>query len=207
MFISPRHIEYGGGLPLKDRPLADQIDLFAAKIDGWHLLIADRCINGWADDEGKQCIDAPHHGERVNYIPDSGWAVLQMMMNYFEIIGGYKVGEINDANRKRFQNGFLDVFSRLPTPDCEEIEEIVYKHVRNGLYHIGMDSSKVVLRHQEPLISFVYNEFQKQLFVDPHQLIKDLRQHLSEYIMSLKDESQVDLRKKFSKAFRSQFKD
>src|SRR5690606_901127 len=151
--------------------LEDKIDLFVARVDGWHLEVADRVINGW-EVEKAPCIVAPHGGpiayllydetgqvvrasrirpvQVMNQIPDSGWAVLQIVINYFEIAGLFKFFERScaDDTYKLLQRGFFDVFPEL-IEHGEKPAKIVFS-LRNGLYHKGVRGSDVFISGNLP---------------------------------------------------------
>ncbi|HEX3052105.1 MAG TPA: hypothetical protein VHP83_15710 [Aggregatilineaceae bacterium] len=216
--ISPKHVVDGGFPPAEEWPLEFKIDIFIARVDGWHLEVADRCINGWQNPEGQQCITAPC-GDMFYYesptsafmfprdlithqIPDAGWAVLQMVLNYFEIIGRFKFFKKSESDDDflLFQSGVLDVFPGFKNHE-PNIARLLYSHLRGGLYHSGIRSGKIFLRHQEPLNAMVYDSANDLLIIDPHVFIPVLRKHLWEYGKQLKDPTQSTLRAKFAAAY------
>jgi len=216
--ISPRHAIFEP-IPSSDLSLEDKIDLFVARVDGWHLEVADRVINGW-EVEKAPCIVAPHggpitylmydetgqvvRGSRVlpvqlkNHIPDSGWAVLQIVINYFEIIGLFKFLVKGDSNR--FIHGVFDVFPEFRDHE-PNIAKILLKDLRGGLYHAGMRSGRIFLVHTRDFQPIYFDHERNQLKIDPHDLVRKLRAHLHEYEQLLKDPGQTVFRDNFQKAY------
>ena len=197
MWVSPRHI--------RDKPpetVDEKIEIFIAQVDGWHLEVADRCINGWQVN-GQECISAIDlKGNRTKHIPDSGWAALQMVLNYFEVIGYYKLGIIEmkwGASAKRFDAGVLDVFPHLENYSAN-VPEQLRQELRNGLYHVGI-SGRVILRHVEPIIDISYDKQLGTVIIDPHAFIPSLRAHFRAYATQLRNPLEVEIRTQFNRAF------
>jgi hypothetical protein len=92
MFVSPIHYrtEAFTQADLQNN-LDEVIAVFQARIDGWYLEVADRCINGWQEN-GQQCINTRDKVGVAHYIPDSAFAVIMIILNYFEVIGAFKKG-------------------------------------------------------------------------------------------------------------------
>jgi len=200
LYISPNHVVLGP----QSFDLDDLIEIFLARIDGWHLEVADRCINGWAID-GKQAITTVHlDGTPANYIPDSGFAVLQVVFNYFETIAAFKAGVRPKRGQSGdfFKEGVRDVFPEL---DGTDAASILWK-LRGGLYHIGASGDMVILRHTLDTKPIGFNS-SGVLVIDPQKLIPALRQHFQCYAESLRDSNQVKVRKNFQKAFKKIYGD
>ncbi|HML21758.1 MAG TPA: hypothetical protein PKD09_08930 [Aggregatilinea sp.] len=197
--ISPYHVVFKDFPTPESWPLDFKIDVFLARVDGWHLQIADRCINGWQDNEGRQCITAPHHSFITHQIPDAGWAVLQIVMNYFEIIGLFKFFRHSEADDtfELFKQGVIDVF-----PEHESNKQTVKLlfALRNGLYHQGVRGNNLYISGNEPK-PLDYDSEEGQLKINPHLFVRRLREHFAEYAQSLRDPTQTELRGKFKAAF------
>jgi hypothetical protein len=216
MYISPKH----NTATMTDKPVSEwetefMIEFFFERIDGWHLKIADHCINGWRDEAGKDYIQGKHRdGSPANYIADSGWAVLQIVLNYFEIIafikrGGYRGSKRkNNINYQLFGEGVLDVFSEYEnSPDKTKVIDALYYGLRVGLYHgdaIRVDvDGETVLEHK--IDSFALKFDNDLLIIDPHLFVRKLRNHLSHYCDMLMDKSQTDLRNTFRDGFLAKY--
>jgi hypothetical protein len=215
--ISPRHMVVDNFLPQDQWPLDLKIDVFLARIDGWHLEVADRCINGWEDVEGKESINSLLENRSLlmsgnsilreqqqmipwHQIPHAGWAVLQIVFNYFQIVGLFKFFNHPDAKDsfKLITLGVKDVFPGLQQYG-EAPARVIYE-LRNQLYHIGVKGAKIYISGQlpEPVI---YDPEASQIKINPHSFVRVLRQHLNSYGMSLRNPAETELRAKFEAAF------
>jgi hypothetical protein len=67
----------------KDITLDLKIDIFKERIEGWKLDIADQLINGIKDEKGNTITEGNPH---------SGYAVLDIILSYFEMIAKYQAG-------------------------------------------------------------------------------------------------------------------
>lgn len=190
------------------RDTNEMIKIFYRKIDGLHLEVAHRVINGWTDEHGRDCINATlRDGRKANHIPDSAWAVLQMVFNYFELIARFK---LNNKGKPQhlFKLGVIDVFPefRNHQPD---IADILWQDVRTRLYHTGLGiphsqgnkNYPVSLWHTDESKPIEFDKNKQKLMIDPHKLIPFLRQHLKQYIELLNDGTQIELRDKFRDTF------
>jgi hypothetical protein len=200
--ISPKHVVPPGFPRQEEWSLELKIDVFLARIDGWHLEVADRCINGWENPDGQPCINAIHNGLKLKHIPDSGWAVLQIVLNYFEIIGLFKFFKKSKVKDRQFlfEKGVFDVFPEF-SGQKPNIAGILYSDLRGGLYHAGMKSGRIFLRHAEPPLALRYDHQNNLLVVDPHVFVPRLRQHLAEYGERLRHPDETALRAKFDAAY------
>jgi hypothetical protein len=217
--ISPRHVMLSGFET--DRSLDQKIELFLARVDGWHLEVADRCINGWKNEAGEQCIRAtfikniaigiPGLGwvsssQRVesDSIPDSGWAVLQIVMYYFELIGLFKFFRASDADdpHKLFETGLLDVFPFLREYGSSPVKRLY--RLRNGLYHKGVKGGDILISAR-PLSPIECSA--ERLEINPHLFVCALRRHLQEYGNRLLDPSEKELRARFEAAYHWYYSD
>lgn len=221
-YISPRHqiiplglVCYIPGqehpilrpLPIEPWPIEFKIEIFEARIDGWHLEIADRCINGWKLD-GRDCINGQHFNQILNqepahYIVDSGWAVLQMVLNYFETVGWFKYGCENQSY-KNFENGFFDVFPELKG-HRPNLFKLIWGQLRNGLYHAGVGSDRIFLWSSNESLALDYDTKTERLRVDPHKFVPKLRHHLRNYVEQLRDPNEVELRETFLRGWERKY--
>jgi hypothetical protein len=186
-----------------------KIDIFLAQVDGWYLEVADRLINGWKSSEGEDYINGIcppqtlNAGTAVNHIPDSAYAALQIILNYFETIRFYKTADKSEKPKKRFEAGVYDVFPEAKEWDISpSLVDVLYRDLRSGLYHaipLKPTKSGIVLSHVDD--KTVFRFYASRWFVDPHNLVRHLRQHLRQFVDKLKDPDQTDLRANFEKAF------
>ena len=110
--------------------LDDKIEIFVGSLRGWQLDIADQCINGREYGSENQ-ISAP--------IKHSGFAVLHIVMSYFETIARHEAGSTGTSKSpKYFKKGLVSVFPEMQYWSDGQIEaavQLLYDKVRNGLYH------------------------------------------------------------------------
>lgn len=204
MWISPNHKNTDFQPPLS---LDDKISIFEDRVIGWKLDIADQVINGKKLQNGTK----EHPG-----IPHSGYATLDILFSYFEMIGKYEAGFTqNIESEKYFKAGVISVFpsinevkssTKVPgvtgkvVPVVDFLLENMYKGIRCGLYHIGATNTRVVLTGgtQNPFSIDLQNLI---LVVNPHLLVGVLKGHFVSYIARLRDPNNHDLRSNFEARF------
>lgn len=178
------------------RPLKfeDKVRIFKERTLGWQIDIAEACINGRTG-----CDGAP-----LGPIKHSGYAVLQIVLSYFEMIAKLKDGFVRPSqSQSYFRAGVRDVFPALASHDATVVDDvlsILYGSARCGLYHAGMTEGRVVLLG-EGLPALTYDQHRRRLIVNPHNLVPVLRQHLLAYVNDLKDPAKVELRENFERRF------
>lgn len=169
--------------------LDNKIQIFYERVTGWQLDIADMVINGVKINNGTIIIVQ---------IVGSGYATLDILMSYFEMIAKYRDGSCKIGGaRKYFAEGLKMVFPEL----CKQypwIPEKMYYNVRCGLYHHGLTESDIMLLGEGfPPIS--PTEEGERLIVNPHTLVLELKKHFETYVKQLKDDK--NLRSNFEKRF------
>ncbi len=175
--ISPKHttLDFPNGLNLDNK-----IEIFEARIEGWQFGIA------------KEMIEMKIHHR--------GFAILQIIFCYFEMIGKYISGYLGeDKSNFYFQKGVKATFPEIPA-DQELLLKSLYKNVRNGLYHIGMTKTNVVLRDDIPG-SIGYNSERNLVAICPDRLVNDLDISFHNYIAKIRDPKNIELREKFELRF------
>lgn len=198
-WVSPQHIT---NAPVDKWPLELKIEVFAASIDGWHLQVADRCINGWQVN-GQECINSiiDYQNEPANYVPHSGWAVLQIVLGYFETIAFFQCGGVIgiDKHYELFKRGVDSVFPEFIefTPS---LANMLYSDLRGGLYHSGVASGNVILSGVNSA-AVAYDPNDRLWKINPHSFVPKLRVHLRLYVETLLNDTNHEERKKFRNAF------
>lgn len=203
MWISPSHQETDFQSPLS---IENKITLFEDRILGWKLNIAEQVINGQLDENGN------HSREPIQH---AGFATLDILFSYFEMIGKYEAGYA-DKNKSGhyFIAGVYSVFPNIkmppprPTPGvqgvvrtlADEVLKLLYDGVRCGLYHAGITNNRILLtgEAQHPLSFDIQNQM---LVINPHLLVSALKSHFSSYIARLRDAGNSGLRNNFEKRF------
>lgn len=204
MRISPKYQDTDFQQPIS---LDDKITIFEDRTLGWKLDIADQVINGVKRPDGTI--------ERLS-IPHSGYATLEILFSYFEMIGKYEDGYTDYwESEKYFKEGVFSVFpnlkqsqvkAKMPGVTGKVISMIdffldnMYKGIRCGLYHIGATNNRVVLtgQTQHP---FSIDPQNILLIVNPHLLAPVLKEHFASYIAQLRDTNNQDLRRNFEALF------
>jgi hypothetical protein len=174
-----------------DMSLDQKIEVFADRVTGWQLDMAQLCANA-----------SPH----------SGFAVLHIVFSYFEMIAKFQDGFTNDGERgtpeRYFSKGFNSVFPNLSNPSPEIRERLLkklYKDVRCGLYHAGITGPNIELSGNFDF-SVAFASQPDIVKINPHRLVPDLKQHFQSYIHQLRDHKNEELRKNFETRFDYSYK-
>ena len=166
-----------------DMSLDQKIEVFADRVIGWQLDMAQLCANA-----------SPH----------SGFAVLHIVFSYFEMIAKFQDGFTGDGRSPEyFRKGFNSVFPNLSSqsPDLQEkLLNKLYKDVRCGLYHAGGTGPNIELSGDFNF-SIAFTSPPDKVKINPHRLVPDLEKHFQSYISQLRDNKNNDLRKKFEARF------
>ena len=177
----------------------EKVAIFNDKVWGWQLHIAELCLDGGKDQDGK--IDLPK-------IPHSAFAAMQIMLSYFEMIAKYEGGFIpanpkQGESAKYFKLGVKSVFSELDSQKQGEVDsflETLYEKVRCGLYHMAQAEAGIALTGQLPE-AMQFDTANNLLIINPHRLPGVLKAHLENYCNRLLDSANADLRQKFERRY------
>lgn len=175
--ISPHYttLDFPNGLTLENK-----IDVFVDRISGWQIGIAKEIIQ--------------------HEIQHSGFALLHIVLSYFEMIGKYSSGYIgNGASRTNFKKGMRLTFPEIGAEE-EAFLNTLYASVRSGLYHIGMTKINVALRCDIPG-SIGFNPEKNLLVICPERLIEDLDIRFRDFAAKLRDPQNEELRRNFDLRF------
>lgn len=193
------HIRISPHYKLSDLPsrlsLDDKIKVFEDMVFGWQLEIADQIINEKRDNQGK-IIREP--------IPDSGYAVLSIVLSYFEMISKFQEGYCGENKSKEyFEKGVRSVFPELDRYNPRGVNmalDVLWKGVRCGLYHQSSTNKGIGLTAsiKYPL---VFNPRNFRLIINPHRLVPYLKKHFGDYISQLKNVKNKELRENFDQRF------
>lgn len=189
-WIAPHYRRSAFPLVLK---LEHKIEIFYDRVYHWQLDIADQIINGTKTGE-KELPGVPH----------SGFAVLYILVFYFEMIAKYRDGYLGRGKSEEyFKQGIYHVFPELGTSSegvASDIASTLYKLVRNGLYHSGSIGKRIILSH-EPETAMKFYTLDRILFINPHKLPQALKENLNRYKLELSDSKNTNLRQKFEARF------
>ncbi len=198
IWLSPSYQDTDFPLP---HSLDAKITLFEDRVIGWKLDIADQLING---------------SQEKSPIRHSGYATLDIVVSYFEMIAKYEDGFIGRKSEEYFKKGVYSVFpefKNIPPPPqtplspvgnvvslIDVVLDLMYEGIRCGLYHSGITNGKIFLTGEiETPMAF---DLQLQmLIVNPHLLVPRLKAHLHGYVAQLRDVNNADLRAKFEKRY------
>ncbi|MFH2039357.1 MAG: hypothetical protein ABIJ65_07970 [Chloroflexota bacterium] len=176
--ISPKYttLDFPDGLTLDNK-----IDIFADRIIGWQIGIAKKIIQ--------------------YEIQHSGYALLQILFSYFEMLGKYRSGYVgNFKSRINFHKGVKATFLEEIGAEEEIFLTTLYKSVRNGLYHLGMTKINVILRCDIPG-SISFNSENKTLTICPDHLVNDIDIRFQDYVTELRNSKNIELRNNFESRF------
>ena len=187
---------------LEGASLEKKIEIFHAKIWGWTIHVAELVANGGRSHAktGDAAADPD-----VTAVPDSGFAVMQILLSYFETIGIYVEGETNPRGRSAelFELGVLEAFpevSFFAYAPTKSFLKTLYKAARCGLYHKSATGEGIALKDLGSTV-IALSQDGLNIILNPHRLPSHLNQHLEKYCESLKDVANHQLRKNFEKCF------
>lgn len=178
--ISPHYYieDFPGGLSLDQK-----IEVFGDRVLGWQLVPAQ---------------------ELADKVPHSGFAVLHIVMNYFESIAKFRYGNRSTKESgKYFRLGFEWVFPEIcaQIPNKAErraILDSMYSKIRCGIYHAGIPGMGIVLTGGLPGAMEIRQE---AIVINPHKIVDPLKNHLSNYLREIRNPANENLRKNFECRF------
>ncbi|MDT3700394.1 MAG: mismatch-specific DNA-glycosylase [Thermincola sp.] len=192
MWVSPKSQDTDFAWPLS---LEDKITIFLERTSGWQLDIADHCINGKRNSKGELLADP---------IEQSGFAVLHIVLSYFEMVAKYQEGFMTNGKSEHFfKKGVYSVFPHLKTVSSSMVDNllnILYFGARCGLYHGGMTDHRIVITSETPY-PLILEMSKPQLKINPHLLVPALKMHLWEYGAQLRNPGNEVMRRNFEKRF------
>lgn len=175
--ISPIHTtdDFAEGFSLDDK-----IEVFVARVEGWQFGIAQALIK--------------------NNVAHRGFALLHIVVSQFEMIGKYRDGYVGEGKSKYyFREGAKYIFKQNLDEDDKFYNQI-YSNVRNGLYHVGMTSSQVLLFDDIPG-SIGYQQATGAIVVSPDKFVQDLHIRFRDYASELRNPDNETLRNNFETRF------
>ena len=159
----------------------DFVDVYADRVRGWLL--------NWAHE-----LNKPEH---------AGFAAVQLALAFLEGFAVFYYGEDSDKRSKVFfGRGLRLVFpclDDLSDDQRDAVESSFYRHVRCGLFHLGMPRTGVILQDSGKPLGFDLTADNKvaAIFVDRHELVQAIRTRFETYVNELRDISATDRRKCF----------
>jgi hypothetical protein len=141
----------------------------------------------------------------IQPIRHSGFAVLQICLSYFELIGSV-LGE-GRSSRKDFGTGARDVFPWLRdgSPGNKELLKRLYDGARCGLYHPGRIRRGIGLGQPQDGNPIAIDSVSSDVVVSPEILPRALKAHLEDFKRRLIDPAERSLRAAFERRFDAGF--
>jgi hypothetical protein len=191
IWITPYSLDTDFSWPLV---FEDKVRIFYERIVGWQLNVAQACINGMLACDGTQ----------TGPVPRSGYAVLQIVLSYFEMIAKMKQGYASSGQSERhFRMGVRDVFPQLRGYDRGVVDDllvILYRSGRCGLYHGGLTGGRIMIVGEDAP-ALTYDPEAQYLAINPQRLVPTLREHLEAYVKALESPDNTRLRRNFERRF------
>jgi hypothetical protein len=175
--LSPKHFadQFKDGWTFSDK-----VDVFEARIQGWQLDIA------W---------DLARRAVKKNQL-----AIIHLVSTYFEMIGKYIEGFLEDRSSQRyFKVGLRNVFPDIGDRELQFMNS-VYRNLRCGLYHLGRPAANVILNEDAPG-ALGYNEEHDMIMISPTKLLGDVQANFDAYVKGLRHTSNRRLRANFEARF------
>ncbi|MFH1010192.1 MAG: hypothetical protein V1784_03020 [bacterium] len=165
----------------RDLNIDDMIAIFEDRTLGWQLRIAQ-----------ETCAKIPH----------AGFAVLHIVMSYFEMITQFERGEISEGRSPEFfKHGLKSVLPELANNQyLDDISRILYRQARCGLYHSGITKANITISNSAAEALAWVKDFGR-LIVNPESLVKAMIVHFEGFVRRLKDSKEAELRANFKKRF------
>lgn len=187
MRIPPHRIAISPNYTLASFPtpltLDDKIKIFQDRTLGWQLKIAERCDTG---------------------IPHSGFAVLDIVLSYFETISKFHEGYCRTGkSRRHFEKGVYFVFPNLrkkPKKIVNNALNVLWEGARCGLYHDSITDRRITLTDILN-VPMRFKPKTSRLTINPNKLVQALKDHLQKYCSQLQNKRNRKLRRNFEKRF------
>jgi DNA-binding ferritin-like protein (Dps family) len=167
--------------------LCNKIAVFEDYVFGWQLEPAEDVAKG---------------------ISDSGFAVLRIILAYFEMIAKYDPAFANlTKSSELYEQGVKSVvdLARISGSDAKVFIDKLYKDGRCALYHSAMAGFGFALTG-DLKAPFTLDADSKTLIINPFNLVELIRGHFNEFCKKLKDPNEKDLRDHFEKRFDKEIK-
>jgi hypothetical protein len=170
-------------------PTLDQkIEIFRSRVFGWQIDIAE---------ELERLIGTV---PEKNPLRHAGYALVSILFSYFEMIAQFEGGADSTAqSRSFFERGFRSVFAY--PPECALTSDVIreiYVRVRCGMYHDAWTKHGVFINGSYPF-TFRFNGSLVEM--NPHRLVRDIKEHFHWYIRNLRDPANTVLRSNFLARF------
>ena len=133
-------------------------------------------------------------------IGHADFAILSILLSYFENIAKYQVGYLKTGNQGKsayyFRRGLRMLFPKLKNSEKSRIQNLLYNQTRNGMYHVGLTGSSVGL-DCTPTSALTFKD--RGLIICPEKLINEIQKHFDAYLSDLRKPTNKTLRANFEK--------
>jgi hypothetical protein len=174
--------------------LNDKISVFEDRVLGWQLDIAEQLYFGAPAKRGKKRLQV-----RIEH---NGFAVLYILLSYFEMTPKYEAGDLSEDSGIWFKRGIKSVFPELAGAGQAaetSILSAMWKGARNELYHSAMTKKRVFVSGDANCLDF--DAAKKRLVVNPGAVARRTITHFNDYVARLRNPSNTTLRSNFEKKF------
>jgi hypothetical protein len=180
---------------------ANQVDL--TKLDDRIRVYEDQ-IRGWFLEPAKALLP----------VPNSAFAVLHILMGYFEHHAIYRYGKSSHGQSGQFfSRGFTSVFPKadksepaVPNPQAvsEWLADAMYSDARCGLFHGWMARKRIAVTDAPELIrAYGRPGHITRVVINVGKFLDRIEIHFAEYVRELKDPTNTALRTRFNKGWES----
>lgn len=165
--ISQHYTDQSFTWPLRS---GDKVALFSDMVRGWQLDVAERLLSD----------------------QHAGFAVLSIVVSYFEMIATYQRGESVIGRSKTYSLEGLHLVldphrttspSTMPDDVFKKVREVIYEDLRCGLYHAGMTGPRILIRIADDMP--IVGVSDGLVLIDPKKLLEAVQSHFTWYIAAL----------------------
>jgi|SRR5271166_4797672 len=163
-----------------------KVELFYEQTFGWQLHIADLIANGGVPLSG---------GEAIKRVEHSGFAVLQICLSYFELIGSLYAAN-GESDTRKFKTGVQNVFPQLSDGSAAsgQLLKRLHEGARCGLYHEGRIRPNIGLGQPPHGAVIAMDSSNGTVALSPERLPRALKAHLEGFRSQLLDPANSALR-------------
>jgi hypothetical protein len=162
------------------------------------ITIYEDQVRGWFLDHATNLEKSSDH---------VGLVTLLIVLSYIEGHAIFYRGEDSKKNSKKFfRESFIAVFGLSDNRVRDAAVDHLYQQMRCGLFHTGMTRERVRISNAYPLpVKVILNSTDSNwlmIEVNPRKMLEAVENHLSHYLMRLRDPQNTVLRDNFIKAWR-----
>lgn len=160
---------------LNPNNIDDKIYIYERQVKNWFLEKATRLVKG----------------------KNNGFLVLMICLSYLEGVEQYIKGQPSNGRSPEF---FKSSMHRIYAGKFSDVElNSFYSEARCGLFHNGMVRGKILISLEyDNSVSIPDNE---TIQINQKKFLIDLKKDFKDYISSLRDKSNIELRENFNRMF------